>query len=407
MEACDPTKKQKYHHGTSWAPHTPVLSTESYALVLLLISAMLYSVMASFVKVVSAAGIPATELVFIRAVFQSCLVVTGLVFSREKDSGRRMIWAPVGRSKRIVRVVLARGAIGGFGFVLYYFTIKSIPLGDAITLLSLTPLMTVFLARFTLGEPIQIPQLLATLLSVVGAVLIAGGPAHILALLSSSSTDTTSTVARNYNPFGYVTALVGSFCSSCVLVLVRKAGTLGVHTLQLLFSWCLWSICFSCVLGVLLSDFSDSTVASLFREEPWHSPSDPAVRWNIFAVCSVGSLAHFLLNYAGRFAPAGISSIIRSSSIIWGYIFEVTLFHQNPSLTTWVGVLIVLFSLVLVAWEKVVAFCVRKRQEQRAAVSVIADGDVTTMMIKDEDKELIVGLKTENYGSFSFLSSIA
>eukprot|EP00588_Corethron_pennatum_P012483 CAMPEP_0194278196 /NCGR_PEP_ID=MMETSP0169-20130528/10313_1 /TAXON_ID=218684 /ORGANISM="Corethron pennatum, Strain L29A3" /LENGTH=350 /DNA_ID=CAMNT_0039022331 /DNA_START=69 /DNA_END=1118 /DNA_ORIENTATION=- len=347
-----------------------------------------YSVMASFVKVVSAAGIPSTQLVFTRAVFQLCLVVTGLLFYREKDGGRRMIWVPIGRSKRIVRVVLARGAIGGFGFVLYYFTIKSIPLGDAITLLSLTPIMTVFLARFTLGEPIQIPQLFASVLSVVGAVLIAGGPAHILALLSNSSTDTISAEARNYNPFGYVTALVGSFCSSCVLVLVRKAGTLGVHTLQLLFSWCLWGISFSCVLGLLLSIFSNSTVALLFQEEPWHSPSDPAVRWNIFAVCVIGSVAHFLLNYAGRFAPAGISSIIRSSSIMWGYLFEVTIFHQNPSLTTWLGVLIVLFSLVLVAWEKVVAFCVRKRQEQCATVSVVADGDVTTMMIDSHLEEV-------------------
>ena len=40
----------------------------------------------------------------------------------------------------------------------------------------------------------------------------------------------------------------------------------------------------------------------------WRVPPTFHVWFNVFGVCSVGAAAHYLLNYAGRIAPAGLVS---------------------------------------------------------------------------------------------------
>jgi hypothetical protein len=60
-----------------------------------------------------------------------------------------------------------------------------------------------------------------------------------------------------------------------------------------------------------------------------------------------------MLNYAGRLAPAGLVSVVRASDILWAYCFEILLFAQRPNFLTWIGVLLVLGSLVAIGIEKI------------------------------------------------------
>ena len=67
----------------------------------------------------------------------------------------------------MIKIVILRGITGGFGFINYYYTLETLLLGDATTLLSLYPIVTIFLARIVLGEVIKPLHLVAAILSVL------------------------------------------------------------------------------------------------------------------------------------------------------------------------------------------------------------------------------------------------
>lgn len=149
---------------------------------------------------------------------------------------------------------------------------------------------------------------------------------------------------EQYNPLGYVTALVGGVFAASVFILIRRAGTLGVHTMQLLFSWCCFGILASIVFGMTFGRMVEGI---------WVRPVGCEALLLILATCAFGTAAHGLLNYAGRFVPAGQCAIVRSTDILWAYLLEVFMFNEVPTLTTIVGVVLISTSMVMVALEKV------------------------------------------------------
>lgn len=275
-----------------------------------------------------------------------------------KPPPKLLICNPFGTSRRVIRIVALRGLFGGLGFINYFFSIKALPLGDAITLFSLYPIHTLFLAYFFLGEKIRMTHIIATAASVIGALFIAG-PTFLLPSSSetepleteslesdfslSESDNTKNNDTNYYNPIGYITAVLGSFFGAIVITLIRKAGTLGVTAIQLIFSWAVFSAIFSLLFGYVIFDKIEGR---------WIVPPNTTCWLYILAVCIIGSMAHFLLNYAGRISPAGLSSIVRSSDILFAYIGQIWVFGEVPTIYTMVGVIFVLSSLVVVALQK-------------------------------------------------------
>ena len=163
----------------------PGLGLESQGLLVLLLSSVLFSIMGYFVqRTTILSGIPSTELVCIRAAFQGFLTVP--VMSRipasteaqggpayQSGKGRPLILSPFGGTPEVRRVVVARGAVGGFGFVMFYYTLSALPLGDATALLSLKSVLTVLGGGMFLGETIRASHAGAAVASAAGAFLIA------------------------------------------------------------------------------------------------------------------------------------------------------------------------------------------------------------------------------------------
>jgi drug/metabolite transporter (DMT)-like permease len=381
-------------------------------LVLLLISAFLYSLQGLFLQFTSDMGIPSNEMVFLRSVFQGTFVVIGMIVCRVDDttnsyhggdcrqdgkgdiesgvdmasisgelSGEekklddeayanetatllpknrkskvydtwnvqiedykqfqfrattvphRIIWHPFGTTREMCNTVALRGIIGGFGFVNYYYTLSTLPLGDATTLLSLYPILTIFLARALLGEEIKPLHLVAAVGSIVGATLIAR-PVFLFG-------DGDEHGDNHVRPpaLGYISAIVGSMCASGVIVLIRKAGRVGAHTLQLLFSWTVFGILFSLLAGAI--------AGSNAEDQQWRVPTPREMPY-VLGVCVAGMIGHFLLNYTAKLLPATLSGMARSSDIGWSYLLEVVVLKQQPETETWLGVLFVASSLLLV-----------------------------------------------------------
>lgn len=336
------------------------LTTESYGLVIILISSCIYSVMGCFLQLAAKTGIPATELVFIRSTFQGTFVVLAMLFYREENNApaitttndttteneeftrdqhqpfhaRRLIQVPMGSNATVRSVVFVRGIVGGLGFVLYFYTISVLPLGDAIALLSLHPVATVFAAAAIFKEPIRLLHVIASCLTVVGSFLIAK-PVFLFG-------EDEQEHPENYDPFGYVTAALGTISGAGVFILMRKAGDVGAHTLQLLFSWVCFGVLFSTLLGVSVP----------LGQGSWAVPSSKLAWLYTFGCCAFGSIGHFLLNFAARHSNPGLASIVRSSGIMWAYILQIWFFHQIPTLVTCIGVLLVSSSLIMVSIHK-------------------------------------------------------
>mmetsp|Transcript_40178 Transcript_40178/g.61774 ORF Transcript_40178/g.61774 Transcript_40178/m.61774 type:complete len:378 (-) Transcript_40178:716-1849(-) len=327
------------------------LSTESYSLLLLVVSSFFYSGMACFVQLATRTGIPSTELVFMRGVFQGALVTAAMFFYNDPDHVQ-LIRRPFGSSPLVQKVVIARGAVGGLGFLFYYYTMSVLPIGDATTLLSLNPVITVLAASVFLKEAIHASHVFAAAACVAGSVLIA----HPTFLFGPEHDGNVTT--HHYPATGYLTAFLGACCGAAVYILIRSAGKAGVHVLQLLFSWCFFGLLYSAAIGMLL---------------PWafgigNSFVLPAsgVAWlYILGVCVFGSLGHFFMNYAARHAPAGLASIVRSSGILWSYLLEVLVFHQVPQRVTLAGVALVVIALVAIAIEKQHAVHQEKEKQLR------------------------------------------
>lgn len=344
--------------------------------------------MGAFLKAATHEGIPATQLVFFRAIFQGFFVIIGMLCYKEEpvvnkeqevrldttsdhfdwtidddDSDdshdgeygtvrqesfqeydptrqpKRLICIPLGRKGEQRNVVILRGVVGGaFGFICYFYSIKSLPLGDAITVFSIYPVYTIFMAKFFLNESITCRHIIITILNLIGGAFIAGP-----SFLSFRNGDDVDAHGEQYNPLGYITALVGGFFAAAVVILIKKAGT-SVHTLQLLFSWC----CF----GFIASIGFGFTIGKVV-EGDWVVPQSNTTWGYILGTCAVGTMAHALLNYAGRFVPAGLCALIRSTDILWAYILEIVVFHEVPSSTTILGVALVIISLVMIALEKI------------------------------------------------------
>lgn len=319
------------------------LSTESYGLILIGFAAMFYSVMGAFVKLAHQSGLPSTEIVFIRALVQGCVVVAASLFFHETprtETGetRPIFQVPLGHDE-IRPIVVARGAVGGCGFVLYFYTLSALPLGDAVALLSLSPVVTVWASAALLGEPVRLLHILAAMMTVAGSFLIAR-PDFIFGQSDHSLH------SSSYDPLGYITAMMGTCTGACVFLLMRKAGRVGAHTLQLLFSWVVFGLIFSFLLGAMLP--------LVLGTWSWKLPPSTTV-WGFLLGCSCfGVTAHFLLNFAARHSNPGLASIVRSSGILWAYLLQILVFNQVPILLTWVGVFCVSMSLMLVGLQKAI-----------------------------------------------------
>jgi len=75
--------------------------------------------------------------------------------------------------------------------------------------------------------------------------------------------------------------------------------------------------------------------------------------WYILGICVSGSVAHYAMNYAGRIAPAGLASIVKSTDTVWSYFLQVIIFHQIPSKLTIFGVLLIISALSLLSLSKI------------------------------------------------------
>lgn len=126
----------------------------------MLLAAFFFSVAGALVK--SLARLPFYEVVFFRAFFSILILVPLIRWKRLRLVGSRF------------DLLLARGVFGALGLLVFFYTLQSMPLASAVTLVNLSPIFTTILASFLLKEHGKPLQYFCLLLAFAGVAMVYG-----------------------------------------------------------------------------------------------------------------------------------------------------------------------------------------------------------------------------------------
>ena len=343
--------------------------------VVMLLSAVIFSIHGALLQVGKSMGYQSLQLIILRGLPQICLTLCfGLAnitttnsnsnsdansnINANKFSTKKMIVSCKFQSlllemrnmpKKLCFYVVLRGVWGGLGATCYTYTITSLPLGDAIAIVSLYPILTAFTARLFLKEKITIIHIIALIISSIGVVLIAQ-PTVIFGEENTNDDENDNGSGSNSkdNMAGYIVGLISAGLGSMVFVLIRLAK--DVNVFFLIISHAVLSVV---VCGVILIIF----IVCFDNLQTWNSEGifiQPKIEIFLFFIilAIAGYGGQYTQNKGGQLSPAGISSLMRSSDIVWSYILQVVFFNTVPNGWTISGATIVMFAIFLVSYEK-------------------------------------------------------
>lgn len=254
-------------------------------LVFMGISALLFSIMSTSVKVAGLTGFDATQIVIMRSAIQlTCGLIACLVCKVN----------PLGSSHYLLLVT--RGFCGAIGVHCFFFTLTNMPLGDGTTIFFINPILTSLLAVLFLNERIGVFDAVAMVACFVGTVLVVQ-PEFMFGKHDDSSVH-----------FAYprwipsLAAIAGALLGATSYCIVRFVGK-RVHFLVQVVYFGLASLIWSVSL-LLVSQGS-------IRYIPFNSWTTQ--QWLIMAAVGFSAfIAQCFLNSGLQKAPAGIATLMRN-----------------------------------------------------------------------------------------------
>jgi drug/metabolite transporter (DMT)-like permease len=237
------------------------------------------------------------------------------------------------RDKR--HLFLLKGIFGFLSLSSVFYTITHLPLGDAVTLSFTSPIFTTILARLILGEPVYMRDAVASLLSLVGVIMIAR-PAFLFGtdrLSETSNNHSDSQVAATSRSFAVVVALGGALCAAGSFVTIRKIGD-KVNTFVLVQYHSLVSIFAAPIFSVLLED-----------------PVMPT-GWFWGKLLLVGLLAfggQTMLSRSLQLERASLVVSVKYSQIVFAFIWQSLLLHESSNVWSICGAILITCTTVVKA----------------------------------------------------------
>jgi len=276
-----------------------------------------------FVKIVST-QLPSFEIVFIRRAVCLLGCVIYLQFSG----------IPILGPKEKRKLLTIRGCFGFCGLSCGYYAITVLPLSDATVISFFSPVLTALLAGFVLKEKLSWQDYLCTFLCLCGVIFIVR-PSFIFHTVVLD--DGLSGGARI---FAVLIALLGAVAGALAYVTVRTIGS-NVNPF------------------VLVTYFSGiSTVASVIACAAIPSQRKMAILPPInfilpLLVLSFTALfGQALLNRGLQLEKAGKAASMNYLQIIFSLIFEITLLHTKPEITSLIGAALVFSCSILIALKR-------------------------------------------------------
>jgi drug/metabolite transporter (DMT)-like permease len=161
----------------------------SAAVVNMLLATLAFSVMNVFVKQLN--RIPAMEIVFFRCLVSASICFVGIARAGANWKGNNNV------------LLIARGASGTLALFMFFVTLQNIPLATAVTIAYLSPIFTMVLGVFLLGEQVRPIQWFFYALAFAGVIVIKGFDTSVPTLF-------------------LITGILSAICSGVAYNLVRR-----------------------------------------------------------------------------------------------------------------------------------------------------------------------------------------
>jgi S-adenosylmethionine uptake transporter len=243
------------------------------------------------------ATVPVLYVVFMRYLtgFLAALVCAGFL---------RTPWPTRGS---IARALLRSACMIGT-VTLFFFSLKMLPLAQAVALTFTSPFFLVIGASLMLGEPISRRTIVATLIGFSG----------ILVLLSGRLSG-----GDGGAPLGYALALASSVTYAISTNLTRRDSTRDDVPTMILAQ--------NLALAVLTLPFGAVAWVPL-------GPVDIAL---LALTGTLGTLGHYLFAYAYSKAGANLLAPLEFTAFLWAVLFGIVFFHETPTAWTLAGTFLI------------------------------------------------------------------
>jgi drug/metabolite transporter (DMT)-like permease len=282
------------------------------AVLLKLTSALMFSVMAAFVRYVSDVT-PLGEVVFCRSFFALVPVVIIYAWRGELMAAFRTS-RPFGH--------LARGMISVAGMFFNFAALARLPIVDVTTITFASPLITVALSAWILKERVRVYRWTAVAVGFIGVVVMLWPHLDVARYTTSAAT------------LGALFAMISAFTNAGSVVQTRRlTDTETTSSIVLYFS-------LFCALGGLLT-----------LPFGWIVPSLPQLG-ALIGLGVFGGLSHILLTESYRYAPASLVAPLDYTALLWAFILGYWFFGELPTATVYVGSAIVAGSGLYVIWRE-------------------------------------------------------
>lgn len=283
----------------------------------MLLASLSFAFMGGFAKVVSEI-LPPVEVTFFRNIFGVVLVGLSIYKVPLKQSGGKFM------------LLIFRGSMGFISLLAYFYLIANIPLGEAITYNKTSPIFVAIFAYIFLNEKLNRNALFAIALGFIGIVFVAqpvGGSFDkydLLGIFSGIGAALAYTSIRELRKYYDTRAIVMSFMG---------IGTIAPIILMLITPY------------VSVSEDLDWMFAEFIMPE--------GIVWlYVTAVGIFATISQLFMTKAYELTKAGIVGTISYTNIVFGVIIGLALGDALPNIWTFLGIILVISSGLLVALSK-------------------------------------------------------
>ena len=282
----------------------------------MLLASFLFAIMGAFAKLASD-HMSSLEVVFFRNVFGVLIIGAAIVHKPMRHEGGKPL------------LLLFRGVMGFAALLAFFYNIAHIPLGDAMTFSKTSPIFTAIFAWMFLSEKLSVRGWAAVMIGFVGIVMITKptgmmlNKTDILGIASGIGAALAYTSVRELKKYYDTRAIVLSFMG------VGTAGPL---------------------LLMLVSPYVD--IPSLdFMFGEFVMPN--GILWVYIVGMGVfATLAQVYMTKAYGESQAGIVGAVSYTNIVFAIFIGLMLGDAFPDLLTLSGIILIVFSGVMVARKK-------------------------------------------------------
>ncbi len=271
-----------------------------------------FSVMAAMIKA-TADTVPAGQAVFFRSLFAIPVILAWLAMRRELRHGL---------IPNNLRGHILRGIFGTLAMSLTFAGLARLPLPEVTAIGFATPIFTLILAAFMLGERIRLIRISAVAVGLVGVLIMLWPRLGAGASLGDAAT------------LGALFILAATLCRSLVQIHVRQL-VQTEHTAAVVFYFSLTAS----VLALFTLPFG------------WVLP-EPQVLALLIGSGFLGGMAQILVTSAYRFGPTSMLAPYDYSSMLFAIAIGWVWFSELPTVVMLAGAALVIAGNVLVVWRE-------------------------------------------------------